>query len=64
MNESEFYAGEFIDDNLDALADAGEFYLDESGLCAMPTQEELRKLAEMGETLLFFRKNTISVTRN
>jgi hypothetical protein len=29
MNESEYYAGDFTDDNLDALADAGEFYLDE-----------------------------------
>jgi hypothetical protein len=25
MNESEYYAGEFTDANLDALADAGEF---------------------------------------
>jgi hypothetical protein len=31
MNESEYCAGEFTDADLDALADAGEFYLDESG---------------------------------
>jgi hypothetical protein len=29
MSESEYYAGEFTDDNLGALADAGEFYLDD-----------------------------------
>ena len=31
MNESEYYAGEFTDTDLNVLADAGEFYLDESG---------------------------------
>jgi hypothetical protein len=30
--------------------------LDESGFYEMPTQEELRKLVEMGETLLFIGK--------
>ena len=56
MNESEYYAGEFSDDIVDALAEAGEFYLAESGFYAMPTQEEMRKLAKMGETLLFIKK--------
>ena len=56
MSESEYYAGEFSDDTLDALAEAGEFYLDESGFYAMPTLEEMRKLAKMGETLLFIKK--------
>jgi hypothetical protein len=53
MNESEYYAGEFADADLDALADAGEVYLDESGFFLMPTQGEMQKLSEMGETLLF-----------
>ena len=53
MNESEYYAGEFADADLNALADAGEVYLNESGFFFMPTQEEMQKLSEMGETLLF-----------
>ena len=53
MNESEYYASEFGDADLDALADAGEFYLDESGFFLMPTQKEMQELAEMGERLLF-----------
>jgi hypothetical protein len=53
MNESEYYAGEFADADLNALADAGEVYLNESGFFLMPTQEEMQKLSEMGETLLF-----------
>jgi hypothetical protein len=52
MNESEYYSGEFTDAHLNALADAGDFYLDESGFFLMPTQGEMQKLAEMGETLL------------
>ena len=52
MNESEYYAGEFTDADLDALAAAGEFYLEESDFFLMPTQKEMQKLAEMGETLL------------
>jgi hypothetical protein len=53
MSESEYYADEFTDADLDALADAGESYLDESGFFLMPTQKEMQQLAEMGETLLF-----------
>jgi hypothetical protein len=53
MNESEYYASEFSDADLDALADAGEFYLNESGFFLMPTQKEMQELAEMGERLLF-----------
>jgi hypothetical protein len=53
MNESEYYAGEFTDADLNALADAGEVSLDESGFFLMPTQEQMQKLSEMGETLLF-----------
>jgi hypothetical protein len=53
MNESEYYACEFTDTDLNTLADAGEFYLDESGFFLMPTQKEMQELAEMGNTLLF-----------
>jgi hypothetical protein len=53
MNESEYYAGEFTDADLNALADAGEVYLDETGFFLMPTQGEMQMLSEMGETLLF-----------
>jgi hypothetical protein len=53
MNESEYYAGEFTDTDLNVLADTGEFYLDESGFFLMPTQREMQQLAEMGDKLLF-----------
>ena len=59
MNESEYYAGEFNDSDLNALADTGEFYLDESAFFFMPTQKEMQQLAEMGNALLvvdWFRK--------
>jgi hypothetical protein len=53
MNEAEYYAGEFTDADLDALADAGDFYLDESGFFEMPAREEMQKMAETGQALLF-----------
>jgi hypothetical protein len=57
MNESEYYAGEFTDDTLDAMAEAGEFYLEESGFYAMPTPEEMQKLARMGAILLLIENH-------
>ena len=54
MNESEYYAGEFTDDDLNALANAGGTYLDESGFYEMLTQKELWRMEKTGETLLFF----------
>jgi hypothetical protein len=53
MNECEYYAGEFTDADLNALADAGHSYRGELGFFMMPTQKEMQKLAEMGDTLLF-----------
>ena len=53
MNESEYYAGQFTDTDLNALADAGEFYLDESGFFLMPTQKGMQELTQMGNNLLF-----------
>ena len=59
MNESEYYASEFNDDTLDALAEAGEFYLYESGLYIIPTQEEMQKLARMSEILLLIENHIL-----
>lgn len=59
MNEAEYYTSEFTDAELNALAAAGEFYLEESGFSLLPTQDEMKALAKEGETLLFiewFRK--------
>ena len=52
MNESDYYAGEFTDREIEAVADAGDFYLDESGFFLMPTQEEMRKLVDEGIVML------------
>jgi hypothetical protein len=56
MNESEYYAGEFTDDDLNALAIAGDTYLDESGFYEVLTQQELWRREKTGETLLFIGK--------
>ena len=37
MNEGEYYATETTDAEIDAQADSGEFFLDESGFYFMPT---------------------------
>jgi hypothetical protein len=44
---------------LDALAEASEFYLGESGFYEMPTQEEMQKLAKMGEILLLIENHIL-----
>ena len=41
MNECEYYASEFTDPDLNALADAGDSYRGESGFFLMPTQKEM-----------------------
>ena len=53
MNESEYYASEFTDADLDALADASEYYLKDSGFYEMPTQREIEEMRQVGEALLF-----------
>jgi hypothetical protein len=45
MSESDYYAREFDDADLDALADSGKHHLDESGFFLMPTQNEMQELA-------------------
>ncbi len=52
MSESDYYAGEFNDREIDTVADAGDFYLDRSGFFLMPTQEEMRKLVDEGIVML------------
>ena len=52
MNESEYYAGEIQDSEIDALADAGEFYLEESGFYYRPSQAEIDAMVREGEILL------------
>jgi hypothetical protein len=54
MSESDYYAGEFTDREIDAVADTGDFYLDESGFFLMPTQEEMRKLVDEGIVVLTY----------
>ena len=53
MKQSEAYSSEFTDGDLDALADAGEYYLEESGFYEMPSQEEIKAMRQVGEVLLF-----------
>ena len=52
MSESDYYAGEFTNREIDAVANAGDFYLDESSFFLMPTQEGMRKLADEGIVIL------------
>ena len=52
MSELEYYADEIADADLDAIADAGELYLDESGFYEMPSSDEMQQMAKMGEALL------------
>ena len=52
MSESDYYAGEFTNREIDAVANAGDFYLDESGFFLMPTKAEMRKLADEGIVIL------------
>jgi hypothetical protein len=49
MNEAEYFSSEFTDAELDAQADAGEFFLDESGFFSMPTQAEIQEMVVQGE---------------
>ena len=52
MNESEYYAGEISDAELNAIADAGEFYLKECGYNCMPSKEQIRQILYEGNTFL------------
>jgi hypothetical protein len=53
MNEINDLSGEFTDDFLHAQADAGDYLLEEKGFQYRPTQDEMKKLAREGLSLLF-----------
>jgi hypothetical protein len=53
MTEEEYWASEMMDSGLDAAADAGEYFLEESGFSMMPTQAEMQQMAREGEIILW-----------
>ena len=52
MSSEEYYASEFSDDYLDAQADAGDYFLDESGFYFRFNSAEVSELVQEGEILL------------
>jgi hypothetical protein len=55
MNESDYWAGEISDQDLDNLADAGDYYLDEEGWSFLLTGDQIEKLASNGLLFLSLR---------
>jgi hypothetical protein len=53
MDEINYLSGEFTDEFLHAQADTGDYLLDEEGFQYRPTQDEMKKLALEGQSLLF-----------
>jgi hypothetical protein len=53
MDESNYQAGEFTDEFLHAQADSGDYLLDKQGFQYWLTQDEMKKLALEGQSLLF-----------
>jgi hypothetical protein len=53
MSKNNYLSGELTDDFLNAQADAGDYPLDEEGFQYRPTQDEMKKLALEGQSLLF-----------
>jgi hypothetical protein len=47
------FSSEFTDADLDALADADEYCLEDAGFYEMPTQREIEEMRQVGEALLF-----------
>ena len=52
MSSEEYYASEFSDDYLDAQADAGDYFLDESGFYFGLNSAEVSELVQEGKILL------------
>jgi hypothetical protein len=52
MNKSEYWAGEISDQDVDNLADAGDYYLDEEGWSFLLTGDQIEKLANNGRRFL------------
>jgi hypothetical protein len=61
MSSDEYYASEFSDDYLDARADAGDYFLEESGFYFRLDPAEISALVREGDCLLLvdsiLRKN-------
>jgi hypothetical protein len=55
MSSEEYYASEFSDDYLDAQADAGDYFLDESAFYFRLNSAEVSELVQEGEILLVTR---------
>jgi hypothetical protein len=53
MNEAEYFSSEFTDAELDAQADAGEFFLDESGFFLIANSSRNPGNGGPGKALLF-----------
>jgi hypothetical protein len=51
VNESDYYATEMTDAELDAHADAGEFYLD-TGVLPAASPEDVQTMMEEGQQML------------
>jgi len=56
MRSEEYYASEFSDDYLDAQADAGDFFLDESGFQYRLNSAEILELVREGHDWLVIDK--------
>lgn len=56
MNESEYYAGEISDAELNAIADAGDYYLEEARYNHMPSKEDLSQLEFDGNVFLLLER--------
>jgi hypothetical protein len=56
MSSEEYYASEFSDDYLDGQADAGDYFLDESGFYFRLNSAEVSELVQEGEILLVHDK--------
>src|SRR6516162_6622152 len=52
MNAEEYWASEISDADIDAIANAGDFHLEENGFFFMPSQAEMRTLAGGNPALL------------
>jgi hypothetical protein len=53
MDEMNYLSGEFTDEFLHKQADAGDYLLDQEGFQYRPTQDEMKRLALEGQSLLF-----------
>ena len=62
MTEQEYWASEMRDSDLDAVADTGEYFLEESGFSMMPTHAEMQQMAQEGEIILWKERDGSGVS--